>query len=311
MNILITADLHLNIPARNKRTGRSVLEDFAEAVRAGEPDAVVVAGDLGIPEESAKHLRPIREAAGDIPLAVTLGNHDFWLPDDLHSHFGSLEEIVGLYWAGPARDCGIVLLDAENLAFDDIVIAGGYGHFDLGLAYPDLELFGVKVTTEEYLSGWAGRCYWNDFGAIPHCACDLQKGGGKAGGCARRSHRGRGRAASSRGHAHMPVAAAQRAPAPGRRPRHARGVFRQFAHRRFARSPRGPNRPPRLRPHAPCRPRNHPPRRAQPEHRGRLRHLPRRHLRHPRPIRPLDRRTAGGSIEEFPHPGELQGNLRR
>ena len=33
MKILLIADLHLNIPASNPRSGRSAMEDFAEAIR--------------------------------------------------------------------------------------------------------------------------------------------------------------------------------------------------------------------------------------------------------------------------------------
>lgn len=174
MRLLITADLHLNIRATNRRTGRSVLESLAESISAERPDAVVVAGDLGSPEAAARHLRALRETVGDLPLAVTLGNHDFWLPEHLHPHFDSLALITERYWAAPARDCGIVLLDAENMTVGDCAVVGAYGHFDLGLAYPGLEVRGRRVTTEDYMSGWAGRFYWNDFEQIPRCAQDLQ-----------------------------------------------------------------------------------------------------------------------------------------
>jgi len=46
MKILFTADLHMNIPARSPRTGRTAFDVFAEMMELENPDAVVVAGDI-------------------------------------------------------------------------------------------------------------------------------------------------------------------------------------------------------------------------------------------------------------------------
>jgi len=165
MNLLFTADLHLNIAARSSN-GRGVLGMFSEAVDRENPDAVVIAGDLSTPSRAATHLAAIRKVVGERPLAVTLGNHDFWTRSVYGKDFHFLENIITEFWETPCRDNGIVLLDRENAIFGEIAIVGTYGHFDLGLAWPGLRLEGKIVTEDMYLVGRG----WNDFQYIPGCA---------------------------------------------------------------------------------------------------------------------------------------------
>ena len=175
MKILFTADLHLNIHAPNPRSGRSAMEDFAEAIRREKPEVVVVAGDIGTASHAARHLTEIRNAVGDRPLAITLGNHDFWLPSICHAQFSNLDQVVTRFWREPARDLDIVLLDRENLDLGEIAVAGCYGHFDLGHAEPGLHVGGVEVTKSIYLSGGMGGLYWGDFRYIPNCAIGIRE----------------------------------------------------------------------------------------------------------------------------------------
>ena len=173
--ILFTADLHLNIVSRSPRTGRTAFDVFAEVIELENPDAVVVAGDIGTPTQSARHLVALRNAVGDRLLAITLGNHDFWLDSTEHTQFSNLNQVVTRYWREPARDVGAVLLDLENAIVGDLAIVGGYGHFDLGLAEPSLHVGGVEVTEEVYLSGGMDGLYWRDFRYIPNCATRIQE----------------------------------------------------------------------------------------------------------------------------------------
>ena len=170
MKILLTADLHINIPRRHPRTGQTTFEAFAQAVRDHQPNAVVVAGDIGSIYHAGNQLRMIREAAGDIPVAMTLGNHDHWVEPDGHVEFPSLQDAVDGFWKFPADIYKITLLDAENLNLGPITLVGGYGHFDLGHAEPNFTFEGKAVTEEVYLSGQLGRLFWNDFHYIPNCA---------------------------------------------------------------------------------------------------------------------------------------------
>jgi len=175
MKILFTADLHLNIHAPNPRSGRSAMEDFSEAIRREKPKVVVVAGDIGAAGHAARHLTEIRNAVGDRPLAITLGNHDFWLGSIGHAQFSNLDQVVTRYWREPARDLNIVLLDRENLDLGEIVVVGCYGHFDLGHAEPGLHVGGIEVTEDIYLSGGMDGLFWNDFRYIPNCATRIRE----------------------------------------------------------------------------------------------------------------------------------------
>ena len=169
MKILFTADLHLNIDARSPRTNRTAFDVFTELVGRESPGAVVVAGDIGTPAHAARHLSAIRNAVGERRLAVTLGNHDFWIGQAAHAQFPCLNDVVTRFWREPCQDAGATLLDLENLEMGEIAIIGGYGHFDLGLAEPDLHVRGRRVTETAYLSGGMGGIFWNDFRFIPNC----------------------------------------------------------------------------------------------------------------------------------------------
>ena len=175
MNIVFTADLHLNIPARSPRTGRTAFEVFAEVIELENPDAVVVAGDIGTPTQSARHLVALRNAVGGRLLAITLGNHDFWIDSTGHAQFSNLNQVVTRYWREPARDVGAVLLDLETAIVGDLAIVGGYGHFDFGLAEPNLHVRGRRITEDIYLSGGMNGLFWNDFRYIPNCGTRVRE----------------------------------------------------------------------------------------------------------------------------------------
>lgn len=165
MKILFTADLHVNIEVKSLR-GRDILDEFAEIVTMENPDAVVIAGDLSTPSNAAIHIAAIRKAVGNRPLAVTLGNHDFWTGSVEGKNFHILENTITEFWEKPCRANDVVLLDRENALWGEIAVVGGYAHFDLGLAWPNLRLDGNRVTKESYLAG----ARWNDFWSIPSCA---------------------------------------------------------------------------------------------------------------------------------------------
>lgn len=169
MKILFTADLHLNIPSRSPRTGLTAFDVFAKVIDQESPGVVVVAGDIGTPAQSARHLVALRNVVGGRLLAITLGNHDFWLDSTGHVQFSNLDQVVTRYWREPARDVGAVLLDRENAVIGDLAIVGGYGHFDLGLAEPNLHVRGRRITEDIYLSGGLNGLFWNDFRSIPNC----------------------------------------------------------------------------------------------------------------------------------------------
>lgn len=164
--ILFTADLHLNIEIHHTVSGRTGFHGFVKAMERENPDAVVIAGDLSVPSHTIEHLQAIRKAVGDRPLAVCLGNHDMWVGRRGGPEHQLLENIITDFWVTPCKENGIVLLDRENAMVGEVTIVGGYGHFDLGLAWPDLVLDGERVKEKDYLRG----ADWNDFVFIPKCA---------------------------------------------------------------------------------------------------------------------------------------------
>ena len=169
MRILFTADLHLNMSARSPRTGRTAFDVFTQAVGDENPEAVVVAGDIGSPAQAARHLAAMRNVVGERILAIALGNHDFWLESRSHAQFSCIDQVITCYWREPARDVGAILLDRGNADLGDFAIVGGYGHFDLGLAEPDLHVRGRRITEDIYLSGGMNGLFWGDFRSIPNC----------------------------------------------------------------------------------------------------------------------------------------------
>jgi predicted phosphodiesterase len=174
MKILLTADLHLNIPARHRRTGRTNIEALAEETAAHRPDAVVVAGDIGVPERAPEYLAAVRMAVGNRPLAFCLGNHDHWIPPGQHDRFATLRSLREKCWEPSAAAVGAVLLDGGNAFWNEVTVCGGYGHFDLGHAEPGLCVAGRPVTRDDYLSGGMAGAVWNDFAFIPGCAVRLE-----------------------------------------------------------------------------------------------------------------------------------------
>lgn len=170
MRVLLTSDLHLNIPARCSYRGTLGVEQFAAALREQRPDAVVIAGDVGTAEHARHWMRQLRDAVGDCTLAVCLGNHDLWLPPEQHHRHPTLASVVQDYWRLACSEVEAILLDETNADLGEVVVVGGYGHYDLGLASPDLHIGGTRITREIYLEGGFGSLFWNDFRLIPHCA---------------------------------------------------------------------------------------------------------------------------------------------
>jgi Icc-related predicted phosphoesterase len=165
VRILFTADLHL-LRSTQERT----LLKIREWIVRHRPDAFIVAGDLSSAQQAGETLENLRDSFPQGPLAVCLGNHDFWMHDVSRREIASLSEVVDRYWAPAAKSLDIVLLDLENLHLHDVEIVGGYGHYDLGFALPGLAYDGIPVTEEDYLRGAPSASSvlrWRDFQFMP------------------------------------------------------------------------------------------------------------------------------------------------
>jgi Icc-related predicted phosphoesterase len=165
VKILFTADLHLL-----RATQDQTLLKVREWITRYQPDALVVAGDLSSAQQAGETLKNLRGCFPQGPIAVCLGNHDFWMLDNSRRERDSLSTITERYWVPAAKSSDVVLLDGGNLHLHGVAIVGGYGHYDLGFAVPGLAYDGIRVTEEDYLRGSPSAdsaLRWRDFQFMP------------------------------------------------------------------------------------------------------------------------------------------------
>jgi Icc-related predicted phosphoesterase len=163
VKLLLTSDLHLVSQWREV-----VLSRLREWIKAYRPEGLVIAGDLAVASEANNAFRHLRGIFPNGPIALTLGNHDFWSQPGEGCR--SLSEVIERRWAPAAAQLAIHLLDLENLRLGEITLVGAYGHYDLGFRYPNLRYEGAMVTTEHYLAGQPPiptRLRWRDFSRMP------------------------------------------------------------------------------------------------------------------------------------------------
>lgn len=94
MRLAWLTDIHLNLLPRHRMDG------FASAIRAAQPDAVVLSGDIGEAPSVGFYLRFLENRLG-VPIYFVLGNHDYY-----HSSVQAVTDSVealcrssnGLHW---------------------------------------------------------------------------------------------------------------------------------------------------------------------------------------------------------------------
>ena len=110
---------------------------------------------LSLPPEgclSPRLARDLRRSA----IVLALGNRDYYLTEDwAETQSREWPGFLRLrrYWKESCVDNRIVLLDDENLDLGELVVASGYGHYDLGFAVPGFSRRGTPVTEEHYTYG--------------------------------------------------------------------------------------------------------------------------------------------------------------
>jgi Icc-related predicted phosphoesterase len=165
VKILFTADLHLL-----RATREGILRRVRDWISFSKPDSVVIAGDIANASQAFDTLGEVRRSIPDKPIAICLGNHDFWLHGDARNECRGLPDVIDQHWVPAAREFDILLLDRENFRIGEVTIVGGYGHYDLGFAIPRLAYRGVVVTEEDYLRGYPfpdSSLRWRDFRLMP------------------------------------------------------------------------------------------------------------------------------------------------
>ncbi len=165
--VLVTADLHLNREPQ-------VLDQIRKAISFTKADVCVVAGDIATADEASRWLKELKNAVGKAKLVICLGNHDHWLDKSLWPQHASAQAIREAIWRPAAEAAGVTCLDFGNAEFKDLVICGGYGHYDLGMRSPTLEADGRRAELTDYQAGYFGGIAWNDMFNIPNAAENLQ-----------------------------------------------------------------------------------------------------------------------------------------
>ena len=131
MKLAITADLHRGMSPKGDAATLALVQQVAEL----QPDALVLAGDLGEGEQFAACLRLFRE----LPCAKLLvpGNHDLWTHDPSPASLELYEE--GL--PAIAAEHGFHYLDrAPYLSADSMeAVVGSINWYDYSFADPELE----------------------------------------------------------------------------------------------------------------------------------------------------------------------------
>ncbi|CAN5336162.1 hypothetical protein BH09VER1_BH09VER1_52590 [soil metagenome] len=164
--VLFTSDLHLD-------TERTSLGQLKDALAKTSPDVCVVAGDLGTADRAEDWLSELKKATEGTRLVVCLGNQDHWVDRDRHVGYASPAEIREKIWRPALNAAGISCLDFGNVELDDLVLTGGYGHFDLGMQAPGFALAGQTPMVEDYQRGEFHGLVSNDLKYLPNGAASL------------------------------------------------------------------------------------------------------------------------------------------
>jgi hypothetical protein len=123
--IVVTSDTHLGI------TTVPELLKLVESIRREQPDAVVIAGDIGEGVENVEIVLNEFRSLG-VPVAACAGNHDLWNHDKRHPSEKMWKEIL----PDVARSSGGVWLDGENLIVDGIAVVGSVAWYDYSAQDP-------------------------------------------------------------------------------------------------------------------------------------------------------------------------------
>jgi hypothetical protein len=128
VRVAVASDLHLGI------TPASAIRSLAAAVASGDPDAVVLAGDVGEgPSRWLECLRLFAEALPDAALLALPGNHDLFAREGATS-----ADLFATLLPSLARDAGFRWLEGEPLVKGAAAVAGSAAWYDYSAAEPGL-----------------------------------------------------------------------------------------------------------------------------------------------------------------------------
>lgn len=153
LRVAVSSDLHLDLVP--DRVRGPLIERLVDALRAGDPDVVILAGDIGNgPERAGRHLAPF--ALGKRASLLVPGNHDVWRwPNELaagHDSDGALTLL-----AARAAKAGFHWLPKAPLMIDGWAFAGSLGWYDYAYREPSL-----LVSEADYRAKTWGPLSWSD-----------------------------------------------------------------------------------------------------------------------------------------------------
>ena len=127
VRVAVASDLHFDLAGH--LTSPATVAALVEEIRAAEPAAVVLAGDLGHPLENFRRCLAAFQSIG-VPVAVLAGNHDVWR-DEVGLGSRELWE-HGL--ADVTRDAGMLWLEDAELRIGDVAVVGSMAWYDYSAA---------------------------------------------------------------------------------------------------------------------------------------------------------------------------------
>ena len=151
MKLLCLSDLHLRSEAVVDAIDRKVLSPFLAGIAAHvcevSPDAVVVTGDTVCPAQVRLLSALLRSVIpGDLPIVVTLGNHEFW--------GRTFEDTLEKLKAQTLADKNIFFLDlCGSVILDGVNFVGGTLFFDGSM----------RIRDNQRIDQWDG---WQDWRII-------------------------------------------------------------------------------------------------------------------------------------------------
>jgi len=137
--IVFSSDLHYDDEA--DLTPPSRVAELASGIAAVEPDALVIAGDLGHPFHNFSACLDTLVRAG-VPMGIIAGNHDVW--KDPSGVPGSAE-LFDTMLPDAARARGVAWLERDTLVVGDTAIVGSLAWYDYSAVDPSLGLSGVQL----------------------------------------------------------------------------------------------------------------------------------------------------------------------
>jgi 3',5'-cyclic AMP phosphodiesterase CpdA len=139
VKLAITSDLHLPI-TKDER-----ISSLGREVRAYEPDAFVLAGDLGESLPDLKRCLLLLREQVSAPIWVLPGNHDVWARPPFDSHQLFLEQIPAT-----VRAAGCRWLEGTAFIVKGVAVAGTIAWYDYSAADPSIQASAVQFAQQKF-----------------------------------------------------------------------------------------------------------------------------------------------------------------